>query len=197
VRSFPLLRFAPASIVVGLVVVGSFACSSGSDAGGGLPVHRTSAPPDGGVVAFPEVEAGVFGSGPGGQAGEPPPVPRNDPPPVLPHALADGGAAPTWTDLYAKYFGPGSLGHCGNAGCHDNVRDHFRCGASKDDCYQGLVDGHWISSTDPLHSQLANPDETPLSWFASGGNMPDDKRMPNPTAADEIGAWVFAGAKND
>ena len=31
----------------------------------------------------------------------------------------------TWTLVYTRYFGPDSLGHCSNAGCHDRTRGGF------------------------------------------------------------------------
>ncbi len=118
--------------------------------------------------------------------------------------LGDGGgvdaadAAPlsaTWTAVYGAYFGAGTPGHCGNAGCHAQTRGGFLCGATKDTCYQGLVTTSLISSKDPPTSPLVDPAASPLTWF--GGLMPTDRQGPNEAAAAAVKAWVTAGAKND
>lgn len=107
-----------------------------------------------------------------------------------------GPAAPTWTQLYAQVFGPGTPGHCsGTGGCHTNTRGGFKCGTSKETCYQGLVAARLIDSANPSASALASEAESPLVWF--GGGMPLDNPDPNPEAAALVKAWVLAGAKND
>jgi hypothetical protein len=113
--------------------------------------------------------------------------------------LPDGGPAPTWTYLYATYFGPGSLGHCGDSGCHNIVNNHFMCGTDQATCYQGMLDTPLIDPMNPGDSRITNPERTPISWFNTGGGMPYDVNgsMPNKAAADEIAAWVYAGAKNN
>lgn len=122
-----------------------------------------------------------------------------------PH-LADGGAddaasavdAPlpaTWTAVYGAYFASGTPGHCGNAGCHATTRGGFRCGPTKDTCYQGLVNASLISVVDPSTSLISDAKTSPLAWF--GGNMPQDNPGPNADAAAALKAWVVAGAKND
>jgi len=106
------------------------------------------------------------------------------------------GPPPTWTQLYAQYFGPGTPGHCsGTGGCHTNVRGGFKCGTNKDECYSGLVTAGLIDPMSPAQSILASPTDSPLAWF--GGSMPVDAPTPNPAAATAVKAWVNAGAQND
>jgi hypothetical protein len=101
----------------------------------------------------------------------------------------------TWTAVYGAYFASGTPGHCGNAGCHATTRGGFRCGATKDTCYQGLVNASLISVVDPATSLISDAQSSPLAWF--GGNMPQDNPGPNADAAAALKAWVVAGAKND
>jgi hypothetical protein len=102
---------------------------------------------------------------------------------------------PTWTSVYGALLGPGTPGHCGNAGCHATRRGGFTCGATKDTCYQGLVDGSQINLKDPSLSPIIDTTASPLTWF--GGTMPQDNLGPNADAATLVKAWVAAGAKND
>jgi hypothetical protein len=123
----------------------------------------------------------------------------------------------TWTTVYTRYFGADSLGHCGNAGCHDETRGSFVCGGTKDSCYDGLVAAGLITPDMPMLSPLADPARSPLAWFGNGasavrpvsgetygqaaatgvGNMPKDTPLPNMDAAEAVMAWVDSGAKND
>ncbi len=106
------------------------------------------------------------------------------------------GPVPTWSQLYAQYFGPGTPGHCsGTGGCHTNLRGGFKCGTNKDQCYAGLVAAGLIDPAAPTQSKLAITGESPLAWF--GGGMPIDDPAPNPEAAAAVKAWVNAGAPND
>jgi len=112
----------------------------------------------------------------------------------------DASGAPTWTQLYATYFGPGTLGHCsGTGGCHTNVRRGFKCGTSKSECYAGLVTAGLVTPATPSASPLGIPGQSPLSWL--GGGMPIDDPAPDPVASDQaaaaVRAWIAAGAKND
>lgn len=109
-----------------------------------------------------------------------------------PAALA---APPTWTELYATYFGPGTPGHCGSSRCHGGLRGGFRCGFNKADCYDGLVKAGLVNPANPTQSRLAIEDESPLVWL--GGAMPLDNPAPNPAAAAAVKAWVTAGAQNN
>jgi hypothetical protein len=124
--------------------------------------------------------------------------------PEQPATNADAGTgtdptpsdAPTWTEIYNKYLGPGTPGHCsGTGGCHTNLRGGFKCGRDKETCYQGLVAAGLIDPNNPTQSPLAIEGESPLVWL--GGGMPLDSAAPNPEAAAAIKAWVAAGAKND
>jgi hypothetical protein len=109
----------------------------------------------------------------------------------------DGGtAAPTWDEIYPRYFAASGLGRCGSVGCHFSSRDGFECGADKDTCYQGLVSAGYIDTTNGAQSAIADTSQTPLSWYGHGGNMPGGGGA-NAKAADDITAWVQAGAQND
>lgn len=53
---------------------------------------------------------------------------------------------PTWTALYADYFGPSGVASCTSlTSCHDNPAAEgtsysgFLCGTTKDSCYQGMT----------------------------------------------------------
>ncbi|MFO0678876.1 MAG: hypothetical protein U0169_20275 [Polyangiaceae bacterium] len=132
-----------------------------------------------------------------------PPVETGDPAPIEDEdagtigPLPDGGPTPTWTQIYDRYFGPGSLGHCGDANCHREEGDQFKCGTTKDECYQGLVNKDLILVADPRRSRLVNRVRTPLAWYGTVGQMPKNEVRVNKTAADEIDAWVAGGAKKD
>jgi hypothetical protein len=130
----------------------------------------------------------------------------NPPPPAAPDAgpatdsgtgaPPSSGPAPTWTEIYTQYFGPGTPGHCsGTGGCHTNVRGGFKCGTNKADCYQGLLAAGLITPANPTRSPIAADDESPLVWL--GGGMPIDDPAPNPAAAAAVKAWVAAGAQNN
>jgi hypothetical protein len=109
---------------------------------------------------------------------------------------ASTGPAPTWTQLYAQFFGPGTPGHCsGTGGCHTNVRGGFKCGTNKNDCFAGLVAAGLVDPANPSQSSIAIINESPLAWF--GGGMPIDNPAPNPAAAAAVKAWVNAGAQNN
>src|SRR5438309_1862268 len=44
----------------------------------------------------------------------------------------------TWTFVYATYFGKGTPGHCGTAGCHGTTRQGFLCN-NKATCYTSIT----------------------------------------------------------
>jgi hypothetical protein len=102
----------------------------------------------------------------------------------------------SWTYIYGTYFGPGTLGHCGNAGCHATVLHGFVC-ASQKGCYSSLVNSGWISQSAPTTSAIGDPTASILAWYGNGGTMPQDAIRKNATAGSEVTAWVAAGAKND
>ncbi|HEX8790356.1 MAG TPA: hypothetical protein VF765_05345 [Polyangiaceae bacterium] len=93
---------------------------------------------------------------------------------------------PTWTALFAAYFGAGSPGSCGRAGrCHaDEMRD-----ASS--AYDWLARRGYIDGT---RSALVDPSNSCLRWF--GGNMPPQPQ-PADDATRDLQAWVAAGAPDD
>jgi hypothetical protein len=161
-------KFAPPTIANGRVFVGT---SSNELVVYGL---RSSTPPvsDGGAEEAAVADAGA---------------PPND---------ASTGPAPTWTELYATYFGPGTPGHCsGTGGCHTNQRGGFKCGANKNECYAGLVAAELVMPLQPAASPLGVEGESPIAWF--GGGMPLDNPVPNAAAKAAVKAWLAAGAKND
>ena len=109
-------------------------------------------------------------------------------------SVIDAGDKTTWNYIYATYFGPGSVGHCGNSGCHAVLKANFACG-SQAACYESLVTRQLIG-VEASVQPLVDPQATPLAWFANGnGSMPQDKPVANATAANEITAWAAAGAK--
>jgi hypothetical protein len=109
---------------------------------------------------------------------------------------ADGGARPTWTQIYTQLLGPNTPGHCsGTGGCHTTARGGFACGTSKAECYQGLVASGQITPGNPAQSPLGIPGQSALVWL--GGGMPLDDASDDPAAAAAVKAWVAAGAPND
>lgn len=107
---------------------------------------------------------------------------------------------PTYSELYARYFAPGTAGHCANDGCHNGP--HYIlwvCGDDKDTCYAGMASENagLINTVAPKLSLIANPANSPLSWINPNGEMPFDSRGPFPEGRDAILAWIAAGAPND
>ena len=129
--------------------------------------------------------------GAGGDPGAPPPSDGGPPPPP------DGaGPAPTWTQLYNGFFGPGTPGHCsGVRGCHVTIRGGFNCGQSKQECFAGLVQAGLVTPANGAQSPLGIDGASPLAWL--GGGMPLDESVPNAAAGAAVKAWVAAGAKNN
>jgi hypothetical protein len=134
------------------------------------------------------------------RAGNPLPVPDAGAPDAADSGVAvdASGPAPTWTQLYAQYFGPNTPGHCsGTGGCHTNIRGGFKCGTTKATCYTGLLQAGLITpgAATGAQSPLGIVGQSPLAWF--GGGMPLDNDAPNPQAAAAVKAWLTAGAQND
>jgi hypothetical protein len=130
------------------------------------------------------------------------PVPFKAPTPAPPSPPPSDGAlelaaapAPTWTELYDRFFGPDTPGHCASGRCHSRLLGGFKCGATKEECYDGLVFAQLIDTANPRASAIAKENESPLAWF--GGAMPLDDPQPNPEAARAVRAWVLAGAKKN
>jgi hypothetical protein len=110
----------------------------------------------------------------------------------------DAGGTATWTALYTDYFGPNTIGHCGNSSCHrdsGSAGGHaFVCGSTKEACFQGLVAAELIESSSPASSALGDPSTTPLSWYGMGGTMPQDQAETSTAGANAVTAWLKAGA---
>jgi hypothetical protein len=107
---------------------------------------------------------------------------------------------PTYSELYARYFAPGTPGHCATDGCHGGkTYNIWLCGTTKDTCYAGMTspEAGLINTAVPRLSLIADPRSSPLSWFNPNGPMPYDKPGPFPEGRDAIQAWIFAGAPND
>jgi hypothetical protein len=103
----------------------------------------------------------------------------------------------TWSYIYGTYFGSGTPGHCGNAGCHQTIRRGFACGTDKSSCYNGLVAVGLIGTRAPTQP-LVDPTASPVAWFnQKTGSMPADNPVANTLAEREVRAWVAAGANDD
>jgi hypothetical protein len=109
-----------------------------------------------------------------------------------------GASAPTYGELYARYFAVGTPGHCAAAHCHGapgaNV---WSCGDSPAACYDCMVRAGLIDVSEPARSLIADPQLSPLAWVNQAGDMPLDASTPLPEARDAILAWVAACAPND
>ena len=107
---------------------------------------------------------------------------------------------PTYSELYTRYFAPGTPGHCAMAGCHgDPGHMIWLCGTTKDTCYAGMTspEARLINLATPTASLIRDPVNSPLSWFNRNGAMPYDRPGPFPEGRDAILAWIAAGARND
>lgn len=107
---------------------------------------------------------------------------------------------PTYSELYTRYFAPGTPGHCAMAGCHGDPKHLiWLCGTDKDTCYAGMTspEAGLINTMVPRRSLIINQELSPLSWFNPLGPMPYDHPGPFPEGRDAIRAWVAAGALND
>ena len=155
---------------------------------------------------FPLVVAGAFAwaacSDDGAALGPKPRPDRLPQVPVMtPDADAPVDASPAedtteWSYVYARYFGAGSPGHCGNSGCHAQRRAGFTCGTTGSSCLEGLVAAGLVDLDDPPSSALGDPLTSPLAWFGTGGPMPFDQVATNQEAARAVSAWLAAGAKH-
>ena len=107
-------------------------------------------------------------------------------------------SAPTYSELFERYFAKGTPGHCATAGCHANPGfNEWLCGDTKDSCYAGMVQIGLIDPMDPAASMIASRAQSPLSWINPTGNMPFDATGPFPAGRDAILAWVAACAPNN
>jgi hypothetical protein len=172
-----IAKFAPPTVANGRVFVGS--------ASNQLVVYGLLG---GNPPTVPAPDGGTDASSDGGSANEAGPDAAPD---------ADGGsAAPTWSQIYALYIGPGTPGHCsGTGGCHTTLRGGFKCGTSKGECFQGLVSAGLVTPANGSASPIGLVGQSPLVWL--GGGMPLDDATQNPVAAAAVQAWVAAGAPNN
>jgi hypothetical protein len=109
------------------------------------------------------------------------------------------GSAPTYTELYTKYFAPKTPGHCATKDCHLSEADStgWVCGTTKDSCYQGMVSIGIIDPMFPRASVIADPKNSPLRWINPNGPMPQDAVKAFPEGADAIMKWVATCAQNN
>ena len=109
-----------------------------------------------------------------------------------------GNTAPTYTQLFTRYFAPGTPGHCANDGCHNGNFNIWKCGFTKDSCFQGMATmAGLIDTRNPTASTIGDPRNSPLSWINPNGPMPFDTPGPFPEGRDAILAWVAACAQNN
>jgi hypothetical protein len=130
------------------------------------------------------------------------PVPTPDPAPSSPGATPcvppTDNTAPTYTELFDRYFAPGKPGHCATAHCHDDPGHNvWLCGDTAESCYQGMVEIGLIDPSNPKASLIGNPTQSTLSWVNPTGSMPFDATGPFPEGRDAVLAWVAACAQNN
>lgn len=117
---------------------------------------------------------------------------------VAPCVPPTSGTAPTYSELYTKYFAPNTPGHCATTACHLDAVQGWACGLTKNTCYEGMVGVGIIDTKIPTASPIADPRGSVLSWInPQGGTMPQDARGPFPEGAAAITAWVAACAQNN
>jgi hypothetical protein len=120
------------------------------------------------------------------------------PPTAMRTTQGGNAAAPSYEELFTTYFDQGTPGHCATSGCHADPGHNVWLCATKDTCYQGMVDVGLIDLAEPAQSEIADSKRSPLTWInPAGGNMPLDAQDNNQAARAAIEAWVAAGAKND
>jgi hypothetical protein len=105
--------------------------------------------------------------------------------------------APTYSELYTKYFAAGTPGHCSTDGCHLDSSNGWACGTNKDTCYAGMVSIEIINPAAPRTSRIGDPMSSPLRWVNVNGPMPQDTPMAFPEGRDAVIAWVAACAQNN
>ena len=99
-------------------------------------------------------------------------------------------SVPTWSELYNKYFGPNTLGHCGS--CHGSAQVPTFNSASSMCSVLETTNIPGMSGTIIDHGTAHL--EWLLDWFNSGGDMPYDSDTAPVNAVVDIIAWEQAGA---
>src|SRR5262249_21339309 len=83
-------------------------------------------------------------------------------------ACVPSSTAPTYSQLYTKYFAVDTPGHCANNLCHGGAQfTIWLCGNDKDTCYQGMTSAAsgLIDTMMPNASLMIDARSSPLSWF--------------------------------
>src|ERR1041384_7796500 len=73
--------------------------------------------------------------------------------------------APTYTQLFTRYFAPGTPGHCATDGCHLDDSNGWACGTTRDTCYAGMLGIGLIDPKTPRASAIGDPKNSPLRWI--------------------------------
>lgn len=109
--------------------------------------------------------------------------------------------APTYTQLYTKFFAPGTPGHCATPGCHaDQGHVIWLCGTSAAQCYQGMVGEGLINPNNPAASAIGSATASPIFWVNMSAPIPmpaDASSTPNAAGKAAIQAWVANCAQNN
>jgi hypothetical protein len=90
--------------------------------------------------------------------------------------------APTWTQIYDSYLKAGTVGNCGNFGCHAQA-------SSAPGAFSFLQS--YMSGSPPRLVSRGSP----LTWY--GGNMPAGGPRTDAQATMDMNAWAAAGAMNN
>lgn len=105
-------------------------------------------------------------------------------------------ATGTWSEMYTKYFGPGSLGHC--TSCHVKATSFSMASAASTDVFAAFKSALVTpGTTDPQKSRLGSTvtaPTTPLVWFNMGSMPKPEAPKCNPTAVRAVNDWLRAGA---
>ena len=124
----------------------------------------------------------------------------NSPSPDAAARCMPDSSAPTYTELYTRYFAVGTPGHCATNGCHGASNFNiWLCGNDKETCFKGMSTmAGLIDTSDPAASKIADPMTSPLIWIdPTNGVMPQDALGPFPEGRDAILAWVAACAQDN
>ncbi len=151
----------------------------GGPHGGVLTTPSGSTP---GTPANPTSNDAGSTSSSGDDAGGTQPTPASTPcTPGAPPATA-----PTFTQIYTKYFAPGATVDCSTgSGCHTEFQ-------SEKTAWAFLVQYGQVGTTPP---ELTDPNASWLYWY--GGSMPASGTPCNGPAMADLNAWAAAGGQNN